>query len=204
MLDDKDLSESTLRLLVWQARKKWPTRSLISLVLDPDPIVRTGAAKELHMRRSPEIYEKAKKLCAHRRDDAREIGAFVLGQLGTPKFPFRTKSIPILANLLSRDRSADVRAAAAASLGHLNANEAIDQLVRAAKDSNVVVRECVAFALGFLEPSEEVERVAHTLAKDKDKDVRGWAKLSLESLHDKKSARTDRRKGQRREKNAKK
>lgn len=105
----------------------------------------------------------------------REMGAFILGQLGTPKLPFREPSIPALQELLLRDPAANVRASAAASLGHLRASGAIDTLVAASTDADPDVRACIASALARFPRSKKARSCLDRLANDADEKVRYWA-----------------------------
>jgi HEAT repeat protein len=185
MIDDKDSSDSTLRLILWKALQKYSTARLCALLSDNDTIVRTAAAKQLHLRGNKVVYRKALELCANENGELREIGAFLLGQLGTPKRPFRKQSISILVNLLVNDPFHEVRAAAAGALGHLQATEASNELLCIAGDSSPEVRACVAFALGTLKHSREIETTLRNLSQDENNEVREWAELSLEILEDK-------------------
>jgi HEAT repeat protein len=180
MLDDKDLSESTLRFILWDALKSYPTSELLRLITDEDPIVRTSAAKQLHFRATNEVADRLTQLLSSEQDYIREVAAFGLGQLGTPEKPFRAVSSELLVDLLSRDESADVRAAAAAALGHLFVDESLPEasaraLSTAAADSDARVRACVAFALSAHRDSPVAARVLRDLEHDEDADVRMWA-----------------------------
>lgn len=180
MIDPLDSSESTLRLILWRALSSYSVEDLLPLLLDGDAIVRTAAAKQLHVRPNQAVFKHVSSLCDHQSDDAREIGAFVLGQLGTPVMPFRARSIPILIGLLEGDSSADVRAAATGALGHLAADEANRNLLHAAGDRSAGVRACVAFALGRLTYVDEVGKALKRLARSRNPEVRDWSLLSLE------------------------
>ena len=197
MIDDKDASDSTLRLILWEALQKYNTARLCALLFDNDPIVKTSAAKQLHLRGTKSVYKKAAELCEQERADLREIGAFLLGQLGTPKRPFRKQSIPVLVNLLVNDLSHEVRAAAAAALGHLEATEASSELIEMAGHSSPEVRACVAFALGALKRSRETKAALRNLSQDESSEVREWAELSLEILQNKSPHRHIRRRSSR-------
>ena len=118
MIDDGDVSKSTIRLLVFQALKHWPIKPLFCLLYDEDCIVRSAAACELHHRGDADTFERLKGCIADSRPYVREMGAFTLGQLGTPERPFREESIPLLMELLD-DTDAEVRATAVSSFGHL-------------------------------------------------------------------------------------
>lgn len=79
MIDDKDISDSTLRFILWRALQSYSTQELLDLLLDVDPIVRTAAAKQLHLRSEPSIFNKVCELSSNERDEVREISAFVMG-----------------------------------------------------------------------------------------------------------------------------
>lgn len=179
LLDNKDLSDSTLRLILWKALQEYSTDDLCELLLDSDVVVRTAAAKQLHFRPEPGVLQTAIKLCAAEKAYLREIGAFLLGQLGTPAMPFRTETIPLLSSLVSGDRAPSVRSAAAAVLGDLRASEASEVLLNAARDPSAAVRLSVAIAFGLMAQHSEVTAALRKLARDRDKNVREWAKLGL-------------------------
>lgn len=188
MIDDKDLSESTLRLLASQALKKWPDKAVINILTDDDYVVRTLAARELHMRRDNEIFAKIVELSHSEKPEVREICAFVLGQLGTPDMPFKEQAVPDLLRLLT-DNNVDVRAASAAAIGHAFVsgmpNSVEKALYDAANDSESLVRCCVASALGSAENITEARKVLNILAKDADQKVREYASLGQDILRTK-------------------
>jgi len=179
MIDEKDASDSTLRLILWQALGNYPTERLLELLCDPDAIVRTAAAKQLHLRPSQIVFERAVTLISSSKSYLREIAAFLLGQLGTPKMTYKGDSVLILTKVVREDRSGAVRSTAVAALGHLSASEATDTLLKAAQDRSEKVRLSVAFALGRVSASEEVVRTLKKLARDRNAEVRDWARLSI-------------------------
>ncbi|MDH5668541.1 MAG: hypothetical protein OEY86_11065, partial [Nitrospira sp.] len=77
MIDAKDITDSTLRLILWNALKKYSTKRLSELLYDTDHIVRTSAAKQLHLRGTRAVYKKAADLCRQELDYLREIGVFI-------------------------------------------------------------------------------------------------------------------------------
>ena len=179
MIDDADIEKSTLRLLVFQALKLYSTPALVPMLLDKDLIVRSAVARELQIRGGDDVFIAAKKLGAAERHESREIAAFLLGQIGTPSFPYRDQSIPLLKAHLS-DPYHEVRSAAAAALGHLHADEALNELLLLATDSEPDVRECMAFALGLIKANEESIAVLRRLSEEQNKDVRECADFALE------------------------
>lgn len=179
MIDDADLENSTLRLLVFQALKQYPTSALVPMLVDKDVIVRSAVARELQIRGGDDVFVAAKKLGTSERHEAREIAAFLLGQLGTPTLPYREQSISLLKAHL-RDDYYEVRSVAAAALGHLHADNALDELLALAFDSEPDVRECVAFALGLIRANKASIAVLKRLSEEQNKDVRECAEFALE------------------------
>jgi len=146
-----------------------------------DSLMRFTAAKELQIRGEEKTYHLAKNLCNSSNKMMREVGAFILGQLGTPALPFLTQSIPILSTLLINDLSAEVRACAASSLGHLASSNSFDVLASCIRDDNSKVRENIAFALGCLRDERGIPSLL-TLAEDVDPNVRNWAVFSIRNV----------------------
>ncbi|WP_082124159.1 HEAT repeat domain-containing protein [Lysobacter capsici] len=181
MIDNVDFSKSTLRLLVYQALKFYSLDSLHSLINDSNAIVRSAVARELQVRGDESTFDFLLSLVNDPRKSAREICAFALGQLGTPNYPFREKTLPLLASL-AQDLSFEVRSAAISGLGHLRANECIDILVTAADDVSAVVRASAAAALGNVASDSVVLNALNNLLLDEDRSVREWAELSLDNF----------------------
>lgn len=125
------------------------------------------------------------------RDDrvyVRDNAAFLLGQLGyRDGKPFREETAPVLEALLNNDPANEVRASAAAALGHLGEASALNSLVRAAEHEDSDIRENVAFALvAFASP--EAAPVIEKLRNDPDAEVADWAELAMEMSYSEKYA----------------
>lgn len=118
MIDNTDIASSTIKLLAFEAIKRWNTDSIIRLLSDKDYIVRTMAARELQKRGDLHIFTEVIKLTESNVIYEREISAFILGQLGTPNAPFKDETIPVL-NRLSLDISEEVSVSAICGIGHL-------------------------------------------------------------------------------------
>jgi HEAT repeat protein len=169
----------SLRTLVWQALRTYRTEHLFPFLLDRDVIVRTIAARELQVRGTLQVFEHVIQLAGQDRHVAREVAAFVLGQLGLSKRPYRNRSFPVLAKL-AEDAHPSVRSAAIASLGHLRLPRSLPAVVQAAQDRVAPVRLSAAFALGKFKKTPETVRLLRKLARDKHPQVREWATFSLE------------------------
>jgi HEAT repeat protein len=195
MLDTVDSSSSLLRFLVYAGLGGWSSEALLQAIRDKSVIVRTAAARRLHLQPDVDvIFDAIVPSITGRDPDAREIAAFVLGQLGTPSMPKRRESYPYLVELLS-DRNEYVRAAAADGIGRLSYDDmpkfAEDGLVLLRDDVSESVRGAVAYALGNSSGRGEAHHALELLLRDRDVDVRSWAELGMELL----SERTDRNGG---------
>jgi HEAT repeat protein len=184
MIDNLDASVSLLRVLVAEGLKCWSSEALIEVVQDKSVIVRTAAARELHMRSDIDtIFEKMVVLTSNGNAYVREIAAFVLGQLGSPAMLKRGDSYPYLVKLLS-DEDEDVRAAAAAGIGHLSFKKmppvAEDGLIALSGDRSKKVRAAVAFALGNSSGKEEVLAALKSLLRDRYS--KPYAELGMDML----------------------
>ncbi len=188
MIDDADYSNSTIRLLVFQALKHWGSKPLFSLLFDEDYIVRSAAARELQTRGEQETFHNLKDQLTDSRGYVREIFAFILGQLGTPERPFKQESIPLLMNMLDDDDD-EVRAASVCALGHLFSHDMPEdvevRLSSMVDDSAEDVRGCLAFALGNSSGSRNTVDVLNQLVQDDNKEVRSWAETGLKLLKNK-------------------
>lgn len=185
MIDDTDLSVSTIRLLASQTLKKWTVSSILKLLEDDDYVVRTLASRELHQRGGQDVFDEMVKFSSSPTGFVREIAAFVLGQLGTPNMPFKNESLPILLRLITDDQS-EVRAAAAAAMGHIcfsNMPEEVEEsLYKAASDVDNDVRCCVASSLGNASRTDKTWAVLDVLLQDSDSQVREYAQLGKDIL----------------------
>lgn len=170
-----DQAGSSLRILIAQALREFPTSSLYPFLEDRNAVVRTAAAREIQVRGEVDSLSYVTRLVDDKRPFIREIAIFVLGQLGTPDYPYKNESVPVISSKLAHDRSSSVRAAAAAALGHLRAYEAVEILVCAVTDNSVEVRACVASALANMKRSAKARVALDTLKVDSNDEVRRWA-----------------------------
>jgi HEAT repeat protein len=165
----------TIEHLLWRALKLYPTEALFSFLVDKSYRVRMTTARELHIRGEKVAFEWAKDLLGACAAYKREIAVFLLGQLGTPNYPYREESLPLLKEAW-HDPNVDVRAGVISALGHLCAIELIDLILEAAHDQNAEIRAAAAAALDanrFDDP--RVEQALIKLRIDPDKNVRYWA-----------------------------
>jgi HEAT repeat protein len=189
-LDEDDLYSmgSDLWLLVFQALQSWDTQALYPLLEDEAAIVRWKAIAALRTRGEVDSFDRACAMCLDPRDEMREMGAQILCQLGPSDAPLRVQSVPFLLELLVKDPSPSVRAAAAFGFGHLETFEqARSALVTAAKDASAEVREAVAFGLGCDQDPLATTTLLE-LMEDSDGDVRDWATFGVGTLREEDNA----------------
>jgi HEAT repeat protein len=114
----------------------------------------------------------------------REIGAFILSQLGTPEKPFADESFAALGPLLE-DPYWEVRYAAAMAVGFLadadrQPPQAMrDRIIELARDESADVRAGVAVALGSIHHPVAAASLSRLL-DDGDPGVQQDAELGLE------------------------
>lgn len=185
-IDVLDASDDRLRLAVRRAVMGYQQDELFDCIADSDLILRTSAARELHVRGGQAIFDHVLALADHRRYDMREIAAFVLGQLGTPAYPYAAASFPVLGRLME-DPYWEVRRAAAGAVGTLSgpgrqADASVQgRLVALAVDAVPDVRASVAVALGMID-DPRARACLERLLDDDEPVVRDDAELGLELL----------------------
>ncbi|MFL6710083.1 MAG: HEAT repeat domain-containing protein [Massilia sp.] len=170
-----DQDGESLRMLLAQSLRAYPIDSLHLFLDDKNAIVRTTAARQVQIQGSEKSFNFAIGLLGDKRAFVREIGVFILGQHGTPNYPYKAESVPLITERLVSDKSSAVRAAAAAALGHLKAVDALDALIGAAWDKSAEVRSCVAFALTGMKRRARAREILQMLKNDESAEVRFWA-----------------------------
>lgn len=182
MSSTEDEQVEQRRFELWEAMRKHGLEELHAALRSKEEDRRFTAAQELQLRGQRATFDLVRSLAASREASQREIAAFTMGQLGTPNHPYLAESVPILRTLLTTDSDPKVRAAAAAALGHLRADDAFEYLREATRDQSPDVRSNAAFALGEFAHREEAIPSLLSLTKDVNSNVVAWAVLGLRSL----------------------
>ncbi|MBE9555965.1 MAG: HEAT repeat domain-containing protein [Proteobacteria bacterium] len=160
-----------------------PTPELLDLLCDEDEVNSHAAATALQRRGERVAFERGIELTRDDREYVRDNATFLLGQLGyNDSYPYRDETAPVLEAMLNNDPSDEVRAGAAAALGHLSAASTLDSLVRAVEDADEDVRYSAAFALvGMVTP--EILPVIEKIRKDPDGDFADWGEIAMEIFY---------------------
>ena len=121
----------------------------------------------------------------------REIGVYILGQLGTPKMPYAEKSLPFLYKMLN-DRSKQVVATTISSIGHLwsytnidKEKDIINKIIKFTQHKSPNIRIASVMALSSLDNIQEIRHIIEKIiVYDKNTEVQEWAEVALEILLD--------------------
>ena len=176
-------------MLVGQALRIYETAALYPFLGDHDPIVRTAAARELQMRGERSTLVYCRSLIQSRLAADREIAAFILGQLGTPKLLFKKQSVSYLGDAIKAEHNKSALATMILSVGRLGTWKDYSIFGGLARDESPTVRGAVALAIGFTgarliqRPSRPLQ-VLKKLGNDRSRSVRNDVSLALELLTD--------------------
>ena len=117
----------------------------------------------------------------------RTSAVLALGKLGAIRASDVKDAVPLVLDLLKKDKEAAVRKAAADALGRMDpdAKMTVPVLIDALKDKDAGVREAAATALGqFSSESNDILPALRDLQSDKNKMVERAAKMSLKNLRE--------------------
>ncbi len=169
-LPDRELGE-----LLQLAREEWdPARPE-----DAEWYPYVGA---LITRGSRDVLDAVTALGADPDPVARDLAAYVLGQLGTLELPaFPDEQAGALTEMAARETDPAVVEAIACAFGMLGEPHGQAWLLRQSAHPDPRVREGVAFALGGRATDGSLNTLI-ALSKDPDADVRDWATFALGTL----------------------
>ncbi|GAA2711532.1 HEAT repeat domain-containing protein [Actinoplanes palleronii] len=171
-----------------------PVAELVSAALAVDEDTRTEYTGFLHLRGDQETFEAARSLCGSAEPVRRELGAYVLGQLGAVALsaegtivavprdqrPFRAPAVTLLLDLAATETVDQVQQAIATALGHLADPRAVESLGRWHTHPEVMVRWAVSLALTRLAATDDdAVRYLVELTTDPDPLVRDWSCCGL-------------------------
>jgi hypothetical protein len=169
---DPALPERELGELLALAREEWAEE-------DAEWYPYVGA---LITRATRDVLEAAIALGADEDPVARDLAAYVLGQLGTLEHPaFPDEQASALAAMAAGEPDPAVVEAIACAFGMLGEPYGQDWLLQQSDHPDPRVREAVAFALGG-RASDGSLRTLIALSDDGDSDVRDWATFALGTL----------------------
>ncbi|MFK5976348.1 MAG: hypothetical protein QM493_07565 [Sulfurovum sp.] len=155
---------------------------------DEDYRVRTFAAQTIQVDYpTQQSFDIARRMLLSKKYYKREIGAYILGQLGTPHMPYAEKSLPLLYKLLN-DKSKQVISTSIASIGHLwsytevaKDKDIINKVIRFTKNKSPNIRISSVITLSTLSNVESIEYIIQNMIEhDDNNEVIEWAEVALE------------------------
>jgi len=152
--------------------------------------VRSFAAQTIQVSYATErSFKISVKMLSSSQAYQREIGAYILGQLGTPKMPFVKESLPLLYKLFE-DNDEEVVVVSISSVAHLwsytdsSDNESINKIIEFTKHKNPEIRISAVMALASSKYTKKVRETIYKLLNDEDEEVREWAEVAQEIIED--------------------
>ncbi len=136
--------------------------------------------RHLHVRPNLEVFELCRTWANDDSFDKRQAAADVLSQLGyAKKYPYASKSIPIISKLLD-DSVVEVICSALYACGHLKICET-SIIARFTNHADNSIRHAVVRALSSRTDPISLTALI-TLSRDSDYDVRNWATFELGTI----------------------
>jgi hypothetical protein len=137
-----------------------------------------SAIVTLQERGTREVLHAAMALCDADEPIKREIGALILGQLGSPGRSFSEECCDRLLQLVREEQIHDVLLMAVFALGHLGNRRADSELLWLRTHASPYVRHGLAFALAGTTHPDAI-KVLLELMCDEDECTRDWATTSI-------------------------
>jgi len=160
------------------------TAELIRLALtETDEDAAWEPVTVLQYRATHEVLDAAGQLCASSVAKERELGANILGQLGSPKRTFPDECFQILSRMLPTEEDPGTLNAIAVAFGHLHDPRCIDLLIPFKGHPDEDVRFGVVHGLGWHNRPAAIDAMIE-LSRDVDDDVRDWATFYLAGLNE--------------------
>ena len=186
-----NVGDSSFDILVSRGMSISSKDEVYTFLRDSDFRIRTIAAQNIQLDyATQESFEKAVEMLHANDAIQRELGAYILGQLGTPQMPFAAQSMPILVRAFD-DPNDDVVSSALSAIGHLATytkkitdEKLIDKLIQFTKHTNPDIRISALTALASCEAASSVMNAIKECLHDSNSDVVEWAEVSLEAIRD--------------------
>ena len=188
------LEDNNFDRLAWKGMELSDINELFDFLRDSDYRVRTLAAQAIQMKfATKDTFNRVLRMINSNNIINKEIGAYILGQLGTPKMPFAQDSLPELYKLLDNNEEDDVLVSAISSIGHILSyrqdllpipNDFIDKIIFFSKVSNPDIRIATAMTLASIGNINKVQEAIKKLLNDENQEVQEWAEVANEILSD--------------------
>lgn len=166
------------------SRKKWTSEKIFSrLLTNKTKSTYWKNISELRRRPSNEVYDRAYELAQSPLAFQKEIGIYILAQLGfAPRFQ-QAKTLELYFQLLNTEENPNIISAVLSSIGHNNEQlnkEQVQQLIPYQNHRWVAVRFTLVQALLAVTHPEAITMLI-SLSKDEHPDIRNWATFGLGS-----------------------
>ena len=160
--DGSDKDGHSLRMLLQVGIKQFPAEVAYDFLLDKDRLVATKAASRLMGEKSlaERTFKYTVELARSKSAWHRELAAFILGQLCSPDYPYKDRSVPVL-ETLARDPKPAVRGAAIVGLGHLESKASKKLILAVLNDPDAGVVGCASFALWAIGRTKADQKKLH-------------------------------------------
>jgi HEAT repeat protein len=168
-----------------RGHRRWSIPTLIHHALRTKDEKRSWkSVVRLQLRGTREVFIAAASLCRSTNPHERRLGADILGQLGTPKRPFRIKSVRILHQMLRAESETKVLNSILTALGHCqkkNDRYGLRSICRFHVRRSTAVRFGVVMALLGRTDKLSVDTLV-ALSADKSPGIRDWATFGLGTM----------------------
>lgn len=156
---------------------------------DQDYRVRTLAAQTIQTHfPTKKSFNIAKNMVLSNDPIKQELGAYILGQLGTPKMPFWKESLSLLLKLL-RSNNTEVVAATLHALGHLCSlkkcklkDSSMQEIVNLTKHKSKDIVIAALMALASQDFSTQAKNTIKKFLETDDEEVKSWANVAYEII----------------------
>jgi len=186
------LKDNNFDNLAWQGMEQANLKKLFSYLKDNDYRVRTLASQAIQIKYSTKkSFHFLIKMLHSFNHIEREIGAYTLGQLGTPKMHFAKETLPFLYKLLN-DKNEEVLVATISAIGHLwsytsdlENKKIIKKIINFTKHKNSDIKISSLITLSSIKFNKKIKNIIkNILIQDKNEEVKEWAEVALEILNE--------------------
>jgi hypothetical protein len=168
-----------------------PINDVYKFLNDQDYRVRTLAAQTIQTKYpTKKSFEIAKRMIQSNKYDQVELGAYILGQLGTPNMPFWKESLPLLNSIIETSNDKKSIASALHALSHLCSlakckmdKESISTIsaLLNSSDKDIIIGALMALSSQYKNKTAK-QAIENIIKNSDDKEILDWAKTAKEIM----------------------